>query len=77
MGGQRRAVSIPAISADWPAMVGHHANMGDSRLDFHVHSALRVLRDDPGNSTHKPRSELARSAAGEPHPEPVKGASPF
>jgi hypothetical protein len=36
-----------------------------------------VLRDDPGNSTHKPRSELARSAAGEPHPEPVKGASPF
>jgi hypothetical protein len=36
VGGQRRAVSIPAISADWPAMVGHHANVGDSRLDFHV-----------------------------------------
>ena len=27
--------------------------------------------------THKPRSELARSAADEPHPEPVEGASPY
>jgi hypothetical protein len=55
VGGQRRAVSIPAISADLPAMVGHHVNVGDSRLDFHVHSALQsACGDDPGNPTHQP-----------------------
>jgi hypothetical protein len=32
--------SLP-FSADWPKMVGHHANIGDSRPDFHVHSALQ------------------------------------